>query len=141
MSPLQTLRDHVTGSVERGESEAIKEVCTIEICPAEPRVDLAHDVSEESDLAGDLKDCTGQGDAEDSCRYVARAYDVQFVIADKDLDFERRPATEEEIRETCDAIYFDSDSDFTDSDLAEVYLIWEAANQFIQNQEYEKGII
>jgi len=30
----------------------------------------------------------------------------------------------------CETIYFDSETDFADTDNSELYLIWEAAHQF-----------
>jgi len=115
----------------------MKDILLIEICPKEPRADLAQDIDAESTLATDLLDCTKSGDAEPACDYVAQTYDVQFIVADPALDYARRPALDSEITETCKAIYFDSDSDFDDSDICESYLIWETAFTFVQSLESE----
>lgn len=98
----------------------------IEICPSEPRAMFA-DVGDHAD---DIADCTGPGDAEEACAYVRDVIGVTFHIITRTADgeCENRLATDEEIEATARAIYFESDSDFSDQDTAALYLIWEAAH-------------
>jgi len=92
------------------------------------------------EMLADLLDCCASGDCEDACRYVLSEYQPEFRIVrcvDKTCNpwkFENGIATAEEKQATCEAIYFESESDFSDEDLAEVYLIWQAADD-AQNAE------
>lgn len=107
----------------------------IEICPNEPRAEFV-DVSEYVD---DIADCTASGDCEPACAYVRDHIGVQFrIIAKNDRgEYENRIATDSEIERTARAIYFDSDSDFSDMRLAALYLIWDAAH----NAEYNGELV
>ena len=98
----------------------------IEICPSEPRA-MFVDVSS---YANDIADCTGPGDAEEACAYIRDVIGVTFHIIARNAngEYENRQATDEEIEATARAIYFESDSDFSDQDIAALYLIWEAAH-------------
>jgi len=98
----------------------------IEICPHEPRAMFADVKGYESDIA----DCTGSGDAQEACEYVRDQIGVAFCIVARNAagEYENREATEAEIEATARAIYFESDSDFSDVDVAATYLIWEAAH-------------
>lgn len=87
-------------------------------------------VSEDSEVAEALADCSTSGDCEDACRYVLDHIGVEFrtVALNAAGDYENRLATDEEKAETCREIYFDSERDFTESDWADVYLVWHAAS-------------
>jgi hypothetical protein len=131
-NPLDRLKHHVTGAIERGDAEPIKARLPISICPAEPRANVDCDVSDS--MSQDLLDCTGPGDAEPACRYVMQAYDLAFTIWDS-AERKHRTATPAEIGATCRAIYFDSDSDFDDLDTCAMYLVWEVAANYEQERE------
>ncbi len=78
----------------------------------------------------EIADCTTSGDNEPACAYVRDHIGVQFrIIAKNDLgEYENRIATDLEIEQTARAIYFESESDFSDIDTASLHLIWEAAH-------------
>lgn len=106
---------------------------TIEICPNEPR-------SEFVDVSGyveDIADCTASGDCEPACAYVRDHIGVQFRIIAKNESgaYENRIATESEVERTARAIYFESESDFSDMKVAALYLIWDAAHNAESNGE------
>jgi hypothetical protein len=108
---------------------------TIEICPNEPRADFV-------DVSGYIEDiinCTASGDCEPACGYVRDHIGVQFrIIAKNDRgEYENRPATESEIERTARAIYFDSESDLSDMNVAALYLIWDAAHNAESNGELD----
>ena len=99
----------------------------IEICPSEPRAMFCN-VDDEN--RQDVSDCTGSGDAQPACEYIRDAIGVEIRIVARNAqgEYENRLATDSEIEATARAIYFDSESDFSDIDLAKTYLIWDAAN-------------
>lgn len=105
----------------------------IEICPKEPRTSVClmngEELSSDGELAQHMADCNRSGDCEPACLYVLRHVGVEFRIVARNAsgEFENRLATAEEKAETCRAIYFDSDSDFSDETTAETYLVWDAA--------------
>lgn len=109
---------------------------TIEICPNEPRADFVDTSSHVQEIA----DCTTSGDNEPSCAYVRDHIGVQFrIIARKDSgEYENRIATDSEIEQTARAIYFESESDFSDIDTASLYLIWDAAHNAESNGELDQ---
>ena len=89
-------------------------------------------------LVKDLMDCTGSGDAEPALRYFLDTYDVEFVTTLRacypDVQFEnadgyeRITALPHVLTATATAIYFESETDFTDTDTAKMYLLWQAAS-------------
>jgi hypothetical protein len=106
----------------------------IEICPHEPRA-MAYlvnglETSTDPDISRDLADCRASGDCEQACLYVLDHVGVEFRIVARNRKgkYENRLATAAEKEQTCRAIYFDSESDFSDERLAETYLVWEAAS-------------
>lgn len=101
----------------------------IGICPHEPRATL--DIDPDEILRDALLACTGPGDAEPACRHVLDTWTPRFVIWDSSLG-KHRTAKPSEVQATCEAIYFDSESDFAQPTLAALYLIWEAANSYAQ---------
>lgn len=80
------------------------------------------------DTLDDVLDCTASGDCESACRYLKQAYDIDWRTVKRiDGEYQNVTANAEDKRKVCEEIYFDSESDFSDEELAEVYLIWEAA--------------
>ena len=111
----------------------------VEICPREPRASMctASGASlRRSPHKSDVLDCTGSGDAQPACEYIRDVIGVDFRIVARDAagNYRNRKATAEEKAETCRAIYFESETDFSDEAMAETYLIWEAANG-VANEE------
>lgn len=104
----------------------------IEICPNEPRADIFGMNGESVADNEDIADCRAGGDVQPACEYVRDTLGVEFRIVARKYgvgDWENRLATDSEIEATARAIYFDSESDFSDIELAKTYLIWEAACQ------------
>lgn len=106
----------------------------MEICPREPRASACLATGENiigSDYEADILDYTASGDAEPACAYVRDSIGVDFRIVARNAsgEYENRAATPEEKAETCRAIYFDSEADFTDEATADLYLIWQAASE------------
>jgi hypothetical protein len=105
----------------------------IEICPREPRTSAClmngDEVATDPEVAQHLADCNASGDCEDACRYVLRHVGVEFRTVARNAagQYENRLATDDEKAATCRAIYFDSDTDFSDPSMAELYLVWDAA--------------
>lgn len=105
----------------------------IEICPNEPRASacLANggEISSDATIAAHMADCNASGDCEPACLFILDHIGVEFRIVARNANgqYENRLATESEMRATCESIYFESDSDFSDNRLAATYLIWEAA--------------
>lgn len=104
----------------------------IEICPREPRASLCTIDGEsvmQSAWREDIADCTRSGDAQPACEYVLDRIGVEFRIVARNAcgEYENRLATDDELRATCEEIYFDSNADFSDRRCAEIYLIWDAA--------------
>jgi hypothetical protein len=100
----------------------------IEICPHEPRASVCGMNGESVANDTDIADCRASGDCESACEYVL-SLGVEFRIVTRNAagKYENRLATDTELEATARAIYFDSDSDFTDSDVARLYLMWDAA--------------
>lgn len=109
----------------------------IGICPREPRATAClmngEDVSSDAEVAQHLADCNRPGDCQQACLYVLNHVGVEFRIIARSArnvsgEYENRLATAEEKEATARAIYFDSESDFSDETTAETYLVWEAAS-------------
>lgn len=79
----------------------------------------------------DIADCRASGDCDPACAYVRDSLGVEFrtVARDETGQYVNRLATDAELQACCEAIYFESDSDFSDRATAELYLIWQAASQ------------
>ncbi len=104
----------------------------IEVSPKEPRANINHEIDTASALHDDLADCTRPGDAEGALRYILDNYGVRFTIQCEKLEWKYREATDAELAETCREIYFESDSDFSDRDTAELYILWQAASDYCE---------
>jgi len=111
----------------------------IEICPLEgrasPCLSDGSDIATNEQVAQDFADCRASGDNESACRYVLDIYKPEFRIVARNGSgtYENRLATDAEMQATCEAIYFESETDFTDSDWCKVYLIWQAASELEQD--------
>ena len=128
-------KDEVLSKWEKVRTESDKPGLIIEICPAmgnaSPCLPNGKEVSEDEDIAGHLADCRRSGDCQPACEYVRDHIGVEFRIVARNAqgEYENRLATAEEKAQTCREIYFDSESDFDDEENAEIYLIWQAANE------------
>lgn len=111
----------------------------IEICPVEPRTSAClmngDEVSSDAEVSEHLSDCNRPGDCEGACLYVLKHVGVEFRIVARNAngEYENRLATPEEKEATARAIYFDSESDFSDEQTAETYLVWDAARSVEDN--------
>jgi hypothetical protein len=75
-----------------------------------------------------LRDCNVSGDCEPACRYVLDHCNPEFRIVKKvNGEYQNVVASPEDKRSICEYIYFESDTDFSDEDKANLYLVWEAA--------------
>lgn len=89
-----------------------------------------------SGLLDDILDCTASGDCEPACRYVKQTYDIDWRMVKRiDGEYQNVTASAEDKRKVCEEIYFESESDFSDEELAEVYLIWQAAHDVARELE------
>lgn len=107
----------------------------VEICPMEPRASLCTAYGESitgSQWESDILDCTSSGDCQDACEYVLDNIGVEFRIVAKDSNgqYVNRIATDQELLDTCKAIYFDSETEFSVADMYRVmtYLVSDAAH-------------
>lgn len=105
----------------------------IELCPDEPRTSAClvngAEISTDETLSQDMADCRASGDVQEACEYVRDQVGVDWRIIARNADgaYENRAATDAEMEATARAIYFDSETDFSDVDTAATYLIWSAA--------------
>lgn len=85
----------------------------------------------EGPLLADLQDCNASGDCEEACQFILDHYspEIRIVRRTEFGYYENDFATPAEKAEVCRGIYFDSESDFDDEDLADLYLVWSAAGQ------------
>lgn len=111
----------------------------IDICPKEPCASACltngAEVSSDAEVAQHLADCNRSGDCEQACLYVLDHVGVEFRIVARNAsgEYENRLATTEEKGATARAIYFESESDFSDERTVETYLVWEAARDAEDN--------
>lgn len=78
---------------------------------------------------GDMLDCTRSGDVEPACQYILEAYEIDWrIVKTVDGEYQNVTADADDKRKICEQIYFESDSDFSDEETSEMYLIWEAAS-------------
>ena len=92
------------------------------ICPLE-----GENVSPE--ILSDLKDCTSVGDCEESCEYILSKYSPEIrTVRQTGSEFENVLASAEEKERFCRKVYFESESEFADEDIANLYIVWEAAH-------------
>jgi len=103
----------------------------IEISPLEPRASICGMEGQDVSQDPDIMDCRAGGDCEPACEYVRDQLGVEFRIVARNVsgEYENRLATDAEMQATCEAIYFESETDFTDRDTCATYLIWEASQE------------
>lgn len=93
----------------------------------------------DGDALNDLMDCTGSGDAEGPCQYVLEHHKPEFRIVKKvDGEYKNVLADADDKRKVCEELYGDSDTDFTDEDNANLYIVWEAAHSVEREQDDEE---
>lgn len=81
-------------------------------------------------LYSDLEDCSKSGDCQEACEYVLKNHKPEFrTVVMVDGEYENVIATAAHKQAVCESIYYDSNSDFSDEDTANMYLIWEASSQ------------
>ena len=83
-----------------------------------------------SEYESDVLACCSQGDVEPFCQYLLDHVGIEFRIVAKNTsgEYENRIGTKQEKQTVCEAIYFDSETDFSDEDKANLYLVWEASD-------------
>jgi len=80
-------------------------------------------------LLENLQHCGAGGDCEPACRYFLDTYKPQFRIVKKiDGEYENVIADENDKQLICQTIYFESETDFSDVDNSELYLMWQAGS-------------
>lgn len=80
------------------------------------------------ELLEDMLDCNKSGDCESACQYVLDTYSPAFrIVKEIGGEYQNVLASAEDKQAVCEAIYFESESDFTDESLSELYLVWESA--------------
>lgn len=102
---------------------------------------LGDEITPSHPVWDDLADCCTSGDCEDACQFVIDQVGVEFRCIGRNANngVENRLAIDADLQQVCEAIYFESDTDFSDRDNAELYAVWQAANNIIEdhNQENE----
>jgi hypothetical protein len=92
------------------------------------------------DTLDDVLDCTASGDCEPACRYVLETYNIEYrTVKNIDGKYQSVIASPDDKKNVCESIYFESDTDFTDEESCDLYLVWEAANQVKSEVEYLLG--
>jgi hypothetical protein len=91
-------------------------------------------IAERSDLGLALADCVRPGDCEDSCHYVIETFRPEFRIVRRLADgtYANVLADDAEMQKCCQSIYFESQTDFSIRDNAELYLVWQAASDYVE---------
>ncbi len=109
----------------------------VEVCPKEPRADICGPRGGSVAKHSDVLDCTRSGDCEPACRYLlSLGVDFRIVAKNANGEYVNRKATDQEIIDTARAIYFESESDLADLELAKVYLLWSATDS-ARNEDQE----
>jgi Fe-S-cluster-containing dehydrogenase component len=87
-----------------------------------------------STLGQDLLDCVKSGDCEPACRYVLETYKPQIrIVKQVNGQYANVLASAEDMIGVCEAIYFESETDFNNTDNCALYLLWQAAADY-QNE-------
>ena len=77
----------------------------------------------------DMNDCNGSGDAEPACQYILDNYKPDFRIVRRVGDvYQNVISSKEEKLLVCRELYGGSGTDFSDEDIANLYLVWAAAS-------------
>lgn len=113
----------------------------VQICPyegvADPCLMNGKAISDDAVIAEALADCCKSGDVQPACEYVRDQMDIEWRIVARNAagEYENRLATFEEKARTAREIYFESEADFGDESIVDMYLIWQAANMAEQDEE------
>jgi len=90
----------------------------------------------EGEMLSDVSDCTASGDAEPACQYILDNYKPEFRIVRRVGDvYQNVIASKEEKYQVCREIYGGSDTNFSDEDNANLYLVWAASANLEAMQE------
>lgn len=90
----------------------------------------------EGEMRSDMSDCNGSGDAEPACQYILDNYNPEFRIVRQVGDvYQNVVASKEEKLQVCRELYGGSDTNFSDEDNANLYLVWAAASNMEAMQE------
>lgn len=94
------------------------------------------EVATDAEVSEALDDCTHSGDASEACAFVRNVIGVEFrtIVRNGTGEYENRQATDAEMAACARAIYFESETDFTDRDNAADYLIWQAAHDIADGE-------
>lgn len=83
----------------------------------------------EGEMLSDMNDCNASGDCEGACQYILDNYKPEFRIVRRVNDvYQNVVASKEEKLQVCREIYGGSDTNFSDEDNANLYLVWAAAS-------------
>jgi hypothetical protein len=100
--------------------------------------DSVNVICEDETTLEHLRDCSGSGDCEPACRYVLDHCSPEFRIVKKiNGKYQNVGASPEDKRSICEQIYFESETDFSDEDNADLYLVWEAARDIETIEQLE----
>lgn len=90
----------------------------------------------DGEILSDMNDCNRSGDAEPACQYILDNYKPEFRIVRRVGDvYQNVIASKEEKYQVCREIYGASDTNFSDEDNANLYLVWAAASDLEAMQE------
>ncbi|WP_145284423.1 hypothetical protein [Rosistilla oblonga] len=105
-------------------------VCGSVTCCTEDGNDL------EAETLSDMKDCNRSGDAEPACQYILDNYKPEFRIVRRVSDvYQNVVASKEEKLQVCRELYGGCDTNFSEEDNANLYLVWAAASNLEAMQE------
>ncbi len=108
----------------------------VEVRPKEPSASICGPRGGSVRKHTDVLACTLPGNVEPDCRYLlSLGVDFRIVAQSAKGEYENRKATDQEITDTAKAIYFESESDMGDLELAKVYLVWSATDS-ARNEDY-----
>lgn len=93
-------------------------------------------------LWSDLQDCCASGNVEEAIRYLMDTYEIDWravvkVEGSNPVKFDNIPVTDELLKKTAQAIYFDNPDQFTDPDQCKMHLLWQATSDIIETYDSE----
>jgi hypothetical protein len=84
------------------------------------------EIRPKSKLGQDLLDCSKSGDCEPACHYLLERHKPEFrIVKQIDGEYQNVLASLEDKQAICHQIYFESEADFTDESICDLFLIWE----------------
>jgi len=87
------------------------------------------EIDDKSEIWSDLADCCSGGDCQEACQYVLSKYDIDFrIVARIDGKYRNVAADRSHKKTFCGGVYFESETDFADEGMADMYIVWEAAS-------------